>query len=216
LARARSALAAWRARVVVADDAGRRRVVRDLHDGAQQRLVHNGDHAQPGGSRVEKHAEDVPALVGEALAQAERANAELRELPHGIIMPAELTVGGSRGGIEALASRMPVPVDIGVSVDRPPPSIEAAAYCTSSRPKLTNVAKHASATRAQVMARVEDGALLLDVLDDGCGGARADGSGLLGLADRLAVVDGRLVVHDRAPEHVSRPRSRCDDPAASR
>ena len=127
---------------------------------------------------------------------AERANVELRELAHGIL-PAVLTRGGLRAGVDALASRMPVPVEIDVSVGRLPTAVEATAYFVVAE-ALTNVAKHARAGRAEVTARIEDGTLAVEVRDDGVGGARPDGSGLVGLADRLAALDGRLRVESPA------------------
>ncbi len=130
--------------------------------------------------------------VTEALKHAEEATAELRELAHGIL-PSVLTRGGLRAGVVALASRMPVPVDIGISMERLPPRVEATAYFVVAE-ALTNVAKHAHARHAQVTARVMDGALRVQVRDDGVGGARPDGGGLLGLADRLGVLDGSLRV----------------------
>ena len=167
-------------------------MVRDLHDGAQQRLVHTIITLSLARHAVENEDEDAPALLTEALAQAKQATAELRELAHGIL-PAVLTQGGLRAGVEALASRMPVPVENAVSVGRLPATVEATAYFVVAE-ALTNVAKHAHAERAAVTARIEDGTLRVQVYDDGGGGARPDGSGLLGLADRLAVLDGRLRV----------------------
>jgi signal transduction histidine kinase len=99
--------------------------------------------------------------------------------------------------VDALASRMPVPVENGVSVGRLPAAVEATAYFAVAE-ALTNVAKHARAGHAEVTARVEDGTLRVQVRDDGVGGARPAGSGLLGLADRLAVLDGRLGVESPA------------------
>ncbi|MEY2432927.1 MAG: hypothetical protein QOC92_2652, partial [Acidimicrobiaceae bacterium] len=113
------------------------------------------------------------------------------------ILPAVLTHGGLRAGVEALASRMAVPVEVTVSADRLPAPVEATAYFVVAE-SLTNVAKHARATGATVRAHVEDGTLQLEVRDDGVGGARRDGSGLVGLADRLAVLDGRLRVESPA------------------
>ncbi|MET0972450.1 MAG: hypothetical protein ABWY95_03420 [Thermoleophilaceae bacterium] len=120
------------------------------------------------------------------------ATAELRELAHGML-PGALTHGGLRAGVGALASRMPVPVEIDVSVGRLPTTVEATAYFFVTE-ALTNVAKHARARQAKVTARIEDGTLAVHVRDDGLGGARPDGSGLLGLADRLASLDGQLRV----------------------
>jgi signal transduction histidine kinase len=194
---ARNEVAASRARIVVAADDERRRVVRDLHDGAQQRLVHTIITLKLAHRAVRNEEEQrVPALLTEALGHAEQATSELRELAHGIL-PAVLTQGGLRAGVEALASRMPMPVENRVSVGRLPTAVEATAYFVVAE-ALTNVAKHARAAHAAVTARVEDGALEVQVRDDGVGGARPDGSGLLGLADRLAVLDGQLRVESPA------------------
>ena len=189
---ARAELAASRARIAAAADDERRRVVRDLHDGAQQRLVHTVITLQLAQQALAKGIENAPLLVQEALEHAEQAIAEVRELAHGIL-PAVLTHGGLPAGIDALASRAPVRVEIDVSVDRLPAPIEATAYFVVAE-ALTNVAKHASAGHAEVVARIEDGMLRVEVRDDGVGGASPDGTGLVGLADRLAVLDGRLEV----------------------
>jgi signal transduction histidine kinase len=191
-AQAQLDLAASRARLVAAADAERRRVVRDLHDGAQQRLVHTIATLKLARQALAEDRHDATALLAEALCQAEETTTELRELARGIL-PAELTRGGLRAGVEALASRTSVPVESRVSVDRLPPAVEATAYFVVSE-ALTNVAKHARARRATVSVAMRDGMLRLDVRDDGIGGARPDGSGLTGLADRLAVLDGRLEV----------------------
>jgi signal transduction histidine kinase len=191
-AEARAEVAASRARIVAATDEERRRVVRDLHDGAQQRLVHTIIMLKLAERALQNEQDDLPALLGEAREQAERANAELRELAHGIL-PDVLTQGGLRAGVDALASRMPVPVEIDVSVGRLPRAVEATAYFVVAE-ALTNVAKHGRAGHAEVTARIEDGTLGVQVRDDGVGGARPDGSGLTGLADRLAALDGRLRV----------------------
>jgi signal transduction histidine kinase len=193
---ARSALAASRARVVAAADDERRRVVRDLHDGAQQRLVHTVITLKLARRALERDDADAPTLLAEALAQAERAMAELRELSHGIL-PTILSRGGLRAGVNELASRTPVPVEIDVAVDRLPPAIEATAYFVVAE-ALTNVAKHARAKSAAVSARVDHDTLTIRVRDDGVGGARDDGTGLVGLADRLAAVDGSLQIETSA------------------
>src|SRR4051812_6611971 len=189
---ARSDLAASRARIVAATDEERRRVVRDLHDGAQQRLVHTVVTLKMARRALEDDGEAVPELVTEALENAEEATRELRELAHGIL-PAVLTRGGLRAGVAALASRAPVPVDVRVSVDRLPPVVEATAYFIVAE-ALTNVAKHARAHRAAVTAGVEYGTLQVEIQDDGVGAAEGAGSGLLGLGDRLAVLEGTLRV----------------------
>jgi PAS domain S-box-containing protein len=189
---ARSDLAASRARMVAAADEERRRLVRDLHDGAQQRLVHTVITLKLARRALEQDASDAPELVTEAIDQAEQATSELRELSHGIL-PQILMHGGLRAGVEALASRTPVPVDIDVSVGRLPATIEATAYFVVAE-ALTNVAKHARARSAAVSARIEHNTLRVDVRDNGVGGARPGGSGLVGLGDRLAALDGRLEV----------------------
>jgi signal transduction histidine kinase len=191
-----SDLAASRARIVAAADEERRRVVRDLHDGAQQRFVHTIIMLKLAQRALARNEDGVPALLSEALDHAERANDELRELAHGIL-PEALTQGGLHAGVAELASRTPVPVAIDVSVGRLPATIEATAYFVVAE-ALTNVAKHARARSAAVGARIEDDTLRVDVRDDGVGGARPDGTGLAGLRDRLAVLDGRLRVRSPA------------------
>ena len=193
---ARSDLAASRARLVAATDNERRRVVRDLHDGAQQRLVHTVITLKLARRALEQEDETAPELVGEALEHVEAATEELRELVHGIL-PAVLTHGGLRAAVEALAARTPVQVEVDVSVGRLPALVEASAYFVVAE-ALTNVAKHAQAECAAVVARVADGRLCVEVRDDGAGGARPDGSGLVGLTDRLAVLNGRLRVESPA------------------
>ncbi len=187
---ARSDLASSRARLVAAADAERRGVVRDLHDGAQQRLIQTVLTLKLALQALGEGDASGATLVMEALDHAERATVEVRELAHGLL-PAVLTQGGLRSAVDALASRMPVPVDNGVSVERLPAAVEATAYFVIAE-SLTNVAKHSRATAAWVKARVEGGALRIEVRDDGIGGAEPRGSGLVGLVDRLAVFDGRL------------------------
>jgi signal transduction histidine kinase len=195
-AEARVELAASRARIVAVTDDERRRVVRDLHDGAQQRLVHTIITLKLLSRALQREDDSVPELVAEALAQAERTNVELRELAHGIL-PAVLTRGGLRAGVDALASRMPMPIEIDISVGRLPIAAEATAYFVVAE-ALTNVAKHARAGRAIVTALIEDGTVQVRVRDDGVGGARPDGSGLIGLEDRLAALGGELRVESPA------------------
>jgi signal transduction histidine kinase len=108
-----------------------------------------------------------------------------------------LTRGGLRAAVDALASRMQVPVEATVCDDRLPAPVEATAYFVIAE-ALTNVAKHAHATRVTVLAQIDGGALRLSVRDDGIGGARSDGSALVGLADRVAALDGRLRVESPA------------------
>jgi signal transduction histidine kinase len=185
-------LAASRARIVAATDEERRRVVRDLHDGAQQRLVHTIFTLKLAHTALQNEEEDLPDLLTAALDHAEHATDELRELSHGIL-PGALTHGGLHAAVGTLASRTPVPVEIDVDVGRLPAPVEATAYFVVAE-ALTNVAKHADAGHAAVTARIENGILQVQVRDDGVGGAVPHGSGLLGLADRLAVLDGQLRV----------------------
>ncbi|HTT30339.1 MAG TPA: GAF domain-containing protein [Solirubrobacteraceae bacterium] len=189
---ARSDLATSRARVVVAGDEERRRVVRDLHDGAQQRLVHTVVTLKHAQRAHEQGGQDVAALVDEALEHARGATDELRELAHGIL-PSALSLGGLEAGIQALASRMTIPVDVDVRAGRLPQLVESTAYFIVAE-ALTNVTKHARAQQTTVTARRDDGVLHLEVRDDGVGGAQVDGHGLLGLRDRLAALDGTLQI----------------------
>jgi signal transduction histidine kinase len=194
---AQAEVAASRVRILAATDEERRRVVRDLHDGAQQRLVHTVVTLTMAQQAVHNGEEHVPALLTEALDNARQATNELRELAHGIL-PEALTRGGLRAGVGALASRMAVPVEIDVSGGRLPAAVEATAYFVVAE-ALTNVAKHARAGRAEVMAQIEHGTLAVHVRDDGVGGARRGaGSGLIGLADRLAALGGELRVDSPA------------------
>jgi signal transduction histidine kinase len=192
-AQSRAELAASRARVVATADETRRRIERDLHDGAQQRLVHTvitlklAQRAVHGGG-----GDSVTGLVDEALEYAERANAELRDLAHGVV-PASLSRGLS-AGVETLVSRVRLPVSIEVTDERLPQALEATAYFIIAE-AMTNVVKHAGARSARIRAYVDEGALHVEVRDDGVGGAQIDGgSGLLGLHDRAAAMDGQLTV----------------------
>jgi signal transduction histidine kinase len=189
---ARTEVAASRARIVAATDEERRRVVRDLHDGAQQRLVQTIITLKLAQRILQHDGESPRSLVAEALDQAQQANAELRELAHGIL-PAVLARGGLRAGVNALVSRVRVPVDVAVAGERLPAEIEASAYFVVAE-ALTNVVKHSGARSAEVKAWVEESVLHVDVRDDGVGGARSDGPGLLGLDDRVAALGGRLRV----------------------
>jgi signal transduction histidine kinase len=145
----RREVAASRARIVAATDDERRRVVRDLHDGAQQRLVHTIVTLTMAQRAMQNDEDNAPALLSEALDNAERATDELRELAHGIL-PEALTRSGLRAGVDVLASRMSLPVENGVSVGRLPAAVEATAYFVVAE-SLTNVAKHARAGCASVI-----------------------------------------------------------------
>jgi PAS domain S-box-containing protein len=187
-------LRASRVRIVQAADAARRKIERDLHDGAQQRLVALALDVRLARTRIERD----PQIAGEFLERLgtdlAEASAELRELARGI-HPAVLTERGLGPAITALADRAPVPVDIvELPAERLPTAAETTAYFTVSE-ALTNVAKYAQATQASVRLATEDGTLVVEVRDDGVGGAEASvGSGLSGLADRVGACDGDLSV----------------------
>jgi signal transduction histidine kinase len=192
-AESRAELTASRARIVAAADESRRRIERDLHDGAQQRLVHAVIVLKLALRALSNADADAAELVAEALRHAEQANSELRELAHGIL-PAALTRGGLRAGVEALVSRASLPVTVDVAVERLPAGVEATAYFVVTE-ALTNAVKHARAHAASVTARVERGDLRVEVCDDGVGGAQGgSGTGLGGLEDRVSALGGRLVV----------------------
>ncbi|KOV87161.1 sensor histidine kinase [Nocardia sp. NRRL S-836] len=181
-------VAASRARLVDAFEAERRRIERDLHDGAQQRLV--SLTIQLGLARV-----DLPgnAAVAAAHEQAKELMAELREFIRDI-HPQVLTDHGLAEALDDLADRCPLPVTVDADVPRLPAAVESAAYFVVSE-ALTNVVKHAQATQAEVQARQDDRSLVVEIVDDGCGGADpAGGTGLTGLADRVAVVGGRMLL----------------------
>jgi signal transduction histidine kinase len=132
-------------------------------------------------------------LVAEALDNAQQATNELRELARGI-MPAALSHGGLRAGVESLADHVALPVEVDVWTERLPPALETTAYFIVAE-GLTNVVKHAGARHAQVRAVLHDDALQLEVRDDGAGGAdRTRGSGLVGLADRVDALGGTITI----------------------
>jgi signal transduction histidine kinase len=166
--------------------------VRDLHDGAQQRLVQTILTLKLAQDALTSGSESAEALIAEALGQAQQSNTELRELAHGIL-PAVLAHGGLRAGVNTPVSRVRVPVRVAETGDRLPAEIEASAYFVVAE-ALTNVVKHSGAQSAHVRAWVEANALHIDVRDDGAGGADPDGIGLLGLNDRVTALGGRLRV----------------------
>jgi len=185
---------ASRARIVEAGDAARRRIERDLHDGAQQRLVTLALALGMARSQVAGSDPDLAALLEGATKEAREAIAELRELARGI-HPAVLTETGLPGAIQALVERSPVATTVSaVPACRFPAPIEATAYFVVSE-ALANVAKHAPAATAQVAVRQSAERIVVEITDDGPGGARPDsGSGLRGLADRVASVGGTLQI----------------------
>jgi signal transduction histidine kinase len=184
-----------RRRAVDSAEAERRRIERDLHDGAQQRLVSLALTLGRVKARLPTQLDpDTRLLIDDAYREARLATAELRDLTRGLHPPV-LTDRGLDAALSAVAARAPVPVQIDVRAEpRPSPTVEAIAYFVVTE-ALTNVAKHARATRAWVEIRCHGGLLRITVADDGVGGAEpAAGSGLSGLADRLSGVDGRLSV----------------------
>jgi signal transduction histidine kinase len=192
----RDQLTASRARLVAAGDDARRRVVRDLHDGAQQRLVHTIVSLKLAQRALQRGDPSAESLVAEALEQAQQGNVELRELAHGIL-PAVLTGGGLRAGVDAMVVRLGLPVRVRVPGERLPAEIEASAYFIVAE-ALTNVVKHAQARRAEVRASVKDGVLHVAVRDDGIGDADPDGHGLVAMADRVTALGGRLDIESPA------------------
>jgi signal transduction histidine kinase len=176
----------------------RRRIERDLHDGVQQRLVSLAMDLGRAKEKLDSDPEGAKELVGEAHEEAKQAITEVRDLARGI-HPAVLTDRGLDAALSSLTARSPVPTDVRVDVDeRPPASVEAAAYFVVSE-ALANVAKHANATLADVTVRRSGDRLTIKVEDDGVGGASlVEGSGLAGLRDRVGALDGEL--HLLSPE----------------
>jgi signal transduction histidine kinase len=195
-----------RLRIVEATDAARRRIERDLHDGAQQQLVALALELRLLKAKVGDDPE-VGRLVDGLSDHLSSALADLRELARGI-HPSILTDRGLGPAIASLAERAPVIVTSDVAVDeRLPPPVEAAAYFLVAE-ALTNVAKYAQASEVTIDVRRVNGAVLVDVADDGVGGADvAAGSGLRGLFDRVAAVDGELII-DSPPGAGTRLRAR--------
>ncbi len=184
---------ASRARLVAAGDDARRRLERNLHDGAQQRLVALSVSLRLAESRLLTDAEAAVTILASAREELAHALEELRELARGI-HPAVLTDRGLTAAVDALVGRSPVHVDTDLPDDRLPPAVEAAAYYVIAE-ALTNVAKYASARSVTVQVETHDGIVEVTVSDDGVGGADPlGGSGLRGLADRVAALDGTLSV----------------------
>jgi signal transduction histidine kinase len=190
----RAELAASRARIVAAGDDARRRIERDLHDGAQQRLVTLAVALRRAEAKLPLGSDELRAEVSHVAEGLKAAVDGLRELSHGI-HPAELTAGGLSPALKALGRRCAVRVELDVPFeDRFPDQVEVAAYYTVSE-ALTNASKHANATRVWVSLRIEDHVLLLSIRDDGAGGADPRrGSGLTGLRDRIEALGGRIQI----------------------
>jgi signal transduction histidine kinase len=183
-----------RIRIVEAADEARRRIERDLHDGAQQRLVALALQLRSGQRQVGgRDDREVDRLLAAAADELQSAIDELRELARGV-HPAILTEEGLAAALESLVHRSSLPLSLDVSEERLPAQAEATAYFVACE-ALTNIAKHAQATNVSISARRRNGTLVLEVTDDGTGGARIEnGTGLRGLNDRVEAVGGRLTI----------------------
>ena len=182
-----------RSRIVEVGDTERRRLERNLHDGAQQRLLSVALGLRLVEARLAAHPAEA-GLVASSRSELEQSLQDLREIAHGI-HPAVLSDHGLAVALETVVARSPVPVRLSMEIDgRPPEPIEAAAYYLVCE-ALTNTARHAHASKATVHISCHDGWVRIEVADDGRGGAdMANGSGLRGLADRVAALDGRFAV----------------------
>jgi signal transduction histidine kinase len=196
-AESRAELTSSRARIVAAADQTRRRIERDLHDGAQQRLVALAMQLRVAQAELPPELDTLRAHLDRAVAGATGAVDELREISRGI-HPAILTDGGLGPALRALARRAPIPVDLDIhAVRRLPEPVEVSAYYIIAE-ALTNVAKHAHASTATITVEADpaDAVLRVAVCDDGDGGADfTRGTGLLGLKDRVEALGGRMVLH---------------------
>jgi len=188
----RAQLAASRARVIAAGDDARRRIERDLHDGAQQRLVTLAVALRRAEPKIPTGLDELRADVDRVAEGLKAAVEELREMSRGI-HPAVLTEGGLVPALKALGRRSAVPVKLDAAIEhRLPDQVEIAAYYTLSE-AITNASKHAGAGQLWVSMRLEDEVLHLSIRDDGAGGADPSrGSGLIGLADRIEALGGKL------------------------
>jgi PAS domain S-box-containing protein len=188
----RDQLTASRVRLLTEADNARRRVVRDLHDGAQQRLVQSILTLKLAQEALRANDGTAESLIADALEQVEQGNTELRELAHGILPPV-LTRGGLRAAVNSVVRRLDLPVEVDVPAERFAAEIEASAYFVVAE-ALTNVVKHSRATRAEVSVSADEGLLQVEVRDDGIGGADPAGHGLVGIGDRVSALGGRLEV----------------------
>jgi PAS domain S-box-containing protein len=186
-------LAASRARIVTAGDVERRRLERNLHDGAQQRLVMLSLSLRLALAKLDSDPDAARTALTEANEQLARALDELRELARGL-HPAVLSDRGLRAAVETLTGRLPIPVEAEIPNQRLPETVEAAAYYLIAE-GLTNVTKYAHASKVHVQVARSDGHVIVEVSDDGVGGADpASGSGLRGLADRVEALGGSLQI----------------------
>jgi len=191
-------LMASRARLVAASDAVRQRITRDLHDGAQQRFVTALIDLQLADQKWDSAPQRARELIGLALRDAREGLEDLRRLVAGI-HPAILSQRGLAAALDGLAARLPLPVQLDLPDQRLPDQVEASVYffCTEA---LTNVVKHAHAASAVVRVEISDGGYVVEVRDDGVGGAapRSESSGLTGLRDRIGAVGGIMEIHSPA------------------
>jgi signal transduction histidine kinase len=181
-----------RERILAAADEERRRIERDLHDGAQQRMVAVAVTLGLAQAQMKSNPEEAAELIAQARNEAQLAVKELRELARGI-HPAVLSDHGLEAALEALATRAPVPVEVSGVPETPlPRPVEAAVYFVTAE-ALTNIAKYAQADGAAVNLAVVDGCVRLQITDDGIGGAdTSGGTGLSGLCDRVEALDGTI------------------------
>jgi signal transduction histidine kinase len=191
----RAELIASRARIVAAADEGRRRLERDLHDGAQQRLVALGLQTRLAEAAVPPEMQALKQQLCDIVSALTGVSADLQEISRGI-HPAILSMGGLGPALKTLARRSAIPVTLDLTIDqRPQDSVEVGAYYVVSE-ALTNAAKHSRATQVTVSGHTKDHALSLSIRDDGIGGAdKGNGSGLVGLADRVEALGGRMRVN---------------------
>ena len=214
---AREQLASSRARIVQAGDEERRRLGRDLHDGAQQELVGGVISLKLAQRRLAQDPDEANALMTEALEHVESGIRDLRELAAGI-HPSVLTDRGLSAALEGLATRSLIPVQLGqLPPGRLPTPVETSAYFVVAE-ALTNATKHARCSLVKVGVRVENGSAIVEVHDDGIGGAAPSaGSGLRGLADRVSALGGRLEIESPAGEGTTvRARIALSPPEADR
>jgi signal transduction histidine kinase len=197
-AEARAELTASRARIVAAADDARRRFERDLHDGAQQRLVSLGLQLRTAEALVPREQRALREQLSDIATGLAGVSEDLREISRGI-HPAILSKGGLGPALETLARRSAVPVELDLRVDqRLPESVEVAAYYVVAE-ALTNTAKHAHASKVNVRVDTEGANLRVSIRDDGIGGADVtNGSGLSGLIDRVEALGGQMTISSRA------------------
>jgi signal transduction histidine kinase len=181
-----------RARIAAVADDERQRLARDLHDGAQQRLVSIGLALRHAQHELASQPESARRTLDGAVVEISAAIEELRALAHGL--RPTLLQAGLGPALRDLASRSPVPVAVNAASDRFPTEVETAAYFVACE-GLTNAVKHAGATNVRLEVARRDSTLIVSVADDGAGGAKIDhGSGLTGLSDRVAALGGRLLI----------------------